>query len=100
MDFESTKSITSKLFVPAWHQAAEWYRRVLGLEVVAEYEYWAEDPEGPLMISSDAGNTKLAVFQGMPQGPRETAGFHVAAFRVAAARRSRPSWTGFRIWIW
>lgn len=37
------------------------------------------------MISSDAGNTKLALFQGMPQGPRETAGFHLVAFRVGAA---------------
>jgi hypothetical protein len=34
------------------------------------------------MISSDGGSTKLALFQGMPQGARETAGFHLVAFRV------------------
>jgi catechol 2,3-dioxygenase-like lactoylglutathione lyase family enzyme len=37
------------------------------------------------MISSDAGSTKLALFQGTPQGSRETAGFHLVAFRVDAA---------------
>jgi len=37
------------------------------------------------MISSDAGKTKLALFEGMPQGPRDTAGFHLVAFRVGAA---------------
>lgn len=74
-----------ELFVPDRQQAAAWYRRVLGLQAVPEYEHWAGDPHGPLMISSDAGNTKLALFQGTPQGPRETAGFHVVAFRTGAA---------------
>lgn len=73
-----------ELFVPDRHQAAEWYRGVLGLTVVPEYEHWADDPRGPLMISSDAGNTKLALFQGTPQGPSDTAGFHLVAFRVNA----------------
>ena len=73
-----------ELFVPDRHQAAGWYRRVLGLEVVPEYEHWAEDPRGPLMISSDGGNTKLALFQGTPQGSKETAGFHRVAFQVDA----------------
>jgi hypothetical protein len=31
------------------------------------------------------GNTKLALFEGTPQGTRETAGFHLVAFRVGAA---------------
>jgi catechol 2,3-dioxygenase-like lactoylglutathione lyase family enzyme len=73
-----------ELFVPDRRQAADWYRRVLGLDVVPEYEHWEEDPHGPLMISSDSGNTKLALFQGRPQGSRETAGFHLVAFRVGA----------------
>jgi catechol 2,3-dioxygenase-like lactoylglutathione lyase family enzyme len=73
-----------ELFVPDRHQAAEWYQRVLGLKVLPEYTSWAEDPEGPLMISSDDGSTKLALFQGAPQGLRETAGFHLVAFRVGA----------------
>lgn len=74
-----------ELFVPDRREAAEWYRRVLGLEVVAEYEHWASDPRGPLMISSDGGSTKLALFEGTPQGSRETAGFHLVAFRLDAA---------------
>ena len=73
-----------ELFVPNRREAAEWYRRVLGLEVVSEYEHWASNPRGPLMISSD-GDTKLALFEGAPQGSRETAGFHRVAFRVDAA---------------
>ena len=36
------------------------------------------------MISSDGGDTKLALFEGTPQGSRETAGFHLVAFRVDA----------------
>jgi len=74
-----------ELFVPDRHEAAEWYRRTLGLSVVAEYEHWSEYSRGPLMISSDSGSTKLALFQGEPQGPRETAGFHLVAFRAGAA---------------
>jgi catechol 2,3-dioxygenase-like lactoylglutathione lyase family enzyme len=78
-----------ELFVPDRHEAAEWYRRVLGLKIVSEYEDWADDPQGPPMISSDAGNTKLALFQGEPQRPRESAGFHLVAFRVGAAQFKR-----------
>ena len=73
-----------ELFVPDRREAAAWYQRVLGLNVVAGYEHWADDPRGPLMISSDGGHTKLALFQGTPQGSRETAGFHLVAFRVGA----------------
>lgn len=73
-----------ELFVADRHEAAEWYRRVLGLEIVPEYRHWAADPHGPLMISSDSGSTKLALFQGDPQGSRPTAGFHLVAFRVGA----------------
>ena len=74
-----------ELFVPDRREAAKWYQRVLGLEVLPEYEHWASNPRGPLMISSDGGDTKLALFEGTPQGSRETAGFHRVAFRVDAA---------------
>jgi catechol 2,3-dioxygenase-like lactoylglutathione lyase family enzyme len=40
-----------ELFVPDRYEAARWYQRVLGLEIVREYEEWAADPRGPLMIS-------------------------------------------------
>jgi catechol 2,3-dioxygenase-like lactoylglutathione lyase family enzyme len=71
-----------ELFVPDRHQAAAWYHEVLGLEIVPEYEHWAEPARGPLMISPDGGSTKLALFSGSPQGDRETAGYHLVAFRV------------------
>ncbi|NIM00475.1 MAG: hypothetical protein GTN89_06300 [Acidobacteria bacterium] len=73
-----------ELFVPDRNEAADWYRRALGLTVCADYELWADDPKGPLMISSDGGSTKLALFEGRPQEDRETAGFHRVAFRVPA----------------
>lgn len=70
------------MFVPDRYEAAGWYRRVLGLNIEREYEFWAQDAHGPLMISSDGGSTKLALFQGTPQGSRPTAGYHRVAFRV------------------
>ena len=73
-----------ELFVPDRHEAAGWYQRILGLEIVAEYQEWAADRGGPLMLSSDGGNTKLALFEGSPQSSKPTAGFHRVAFRVTA----------------
>ena len=78
-----------ELFVPDRHEAADWYGRVLGLRIVQGFEHWAEDPRGPLMISSDDASTKLALFEGQPQGSRQTAGFHLVAFRVDAAGFAR-----------
>lgn len=73
-----------ELFVPDRLEAAAWYEQVLGLAIVPGYRHWADDPRGPLMISSDGGHTKLALFQGRPQGTQPTAGFHLVAFRVDA----------------
>ena len=71
-----------ELFVPDRYAAARWYEEIFGLEVVREVEYWANDPHGPLMISSDGGNTKLALFEGKARGTCETAGHQRVAFRV------------------
>jgi catechol 2,3-dioxygenase-like lactoylglutathione lyase family enzyme len=71
-----------ELFVPDRREAARWYERTLGLTVVSEFEHWADDPRGPLMISPDGGRTKLALFTGEPRGRRPTAGFHLTAFRL------------------
>jgi catechol 2,3-dioxygenase-like lactoylglutathione lyase family enzyme len=71
-----------EMFVPDRFEAAAWYERVLGLEVVPEYRFWADDPRGPLMISSDGGATKLALFEGAPPGRAPTSGFRRVAFRV------------------
>ena len=74
-----------ELLVPDRHEAAAWYRQILGLEVLPEYQAWADDRRGPLMISGDDGNTKLALFEGQPPASKPTAGFHRVAFRVNAA---------------
>lgn len=55
---------------------------VLGIEIIPEYEFWAGEAGGPLMISSDS--TKLALFEGEPPHGKPTAGFHRVAFRVGA----------------
>ncbi len=69
-----------EFYVPDQYTAAAWYHDVLGLEIVSAFEQWASD--GPLMISSDGGQTMLALFRGEPKGDRPTAGFHRVAFRV------------------
>jgi catechol 2,3-dioxygenase len=71
-----------ELFVPDRYRAAAWYERVLGLEIVAEYESWAADPRGPLMISNDGGSTKLALFEGPVAQPGASGGFRRVAFRT------------------
>jgi catechol 2,3-dioxygenase-like lactoylglutathione lyase family enzyme len=73
-----------ELFVPDRHEAARWYHRVLGLEMLADYRQWAADPGGPLMISSDRGVTKLALFEGAVRGEGRPAEFHRVAFGVDA----------------
>ena len=84
-DFRVEQVDHVEMFVPDRHEAARWYRRVLGWRIVPEYEHWADYPQGPLMISSDGGNTKLALFTGTSQGERPTVGFHLVAFRVDGA---------------
>ena len=73
-----------ELFVPDRAEAADWYKQTLGLDIVSGYEHWAADPRGPLMISSDEGSTKLALFQGQPQNADPMAGWRRVAFRVDA----------------
>jgi catechol 2,3-dioxygenase-like lactoylglutathione lyase family enzyme len=74
-----------ELFVPDRDEAAVWYGRTLGLSIAPEYEHWAANPAGPLMLTTAGAGTKLALFVGEPQGDRPTAGFHLAAFRVSRA---------------
>ena len=73
-----------ELFVPDRRAAASWFEETLGLRIMTDFESWATD-RGPLMISSDGGNTKLALFRGEPRGSRPTAGHHRVAFRVDGA---------------
>lgn len=74
-----------EVFVPDRYEAARWYEEVLGLRILERHEDWAEDPQGPLMISSDisgSGNTMLALFQGDPPGTSPSIGHERVAFRV------------------
>lgn len=70
-----------ELVVPDRYDAARWYQRILGLEILSEYEHWAKEG-GPLMISSDGGSTKLALFEGEPRASQEGIGYRRVAFRV------------------
>lgn len=71
-----------ELYVPDQRLAAQWYERVFGMRVLAEFEHWAAD--GPLMITTANAQTKLALFEGVPlESPRQAA-FMMVAFRVDA----------------
>lgn len=43
-------------------RAADWYERVLGLRRDRRLATWAEDPQGPLILSTKAGAPALALF--------------------------------------
>jgi catechol 2,3-dioxygenase-like lactoylglutathione lyase family enzyme/DNA-binding IscR family transcriptional regulator len=77
-----------EVFVPDRYEAAAWYRSILGFEILPDYEDWA-GPGGPLMISSDEGQTMLALFEGEPLGTRDPVGHVRVAFRVDAAGFAR-----------
>lgn len=65
-----------EVLVPNIEQAASWYERVLGLTKVAELPW-----DIPLMISSDGGDTKIALFTGDPQAA--DVGWRRVAFRAS-----------------
>ena len=70
--------------MPNRFEAAKWYGAVLGLEILSAHEDWATEG-GPLMISSDSGNTMIALFEGQPQGSEAVIGIRRIAFRVDGA---------------
>ena len=68
------------VYVTDRQAAAQWYQRVLGLEIVASTASWADDPDGPLAISPDGGNTEIALFQrpcAVPPAARATIAWRV-----------------------
>ena len=68
------------VFVSDRYEAASWYERILGLKTVPEFKPWAV-PGGPLIVSSDDGNTKLALFETRePKGSGEKR--KTVAFRI------------------
>lgn len=72
-----------ELFVPSRWEAAKWYEKVLGFEVLDEYVDWASE-WGPLMISNDGGATMIALFRGPAQGDSEVSGLRRLALRAHA----------------
>jgi hypothetical protein len=83
--------------VPNRYEAARRYHAALGFDICREYEFWAETASGPLMISTDGGKTKVALFDGCPEGATHPIGIRRIAFRMAgltgidAVRRSSVS---------
>lgn len=73
-----------ELFVPDREKAARWLERVLGLQADPACLRWAEHPLGPLMVSTPDAGTKIALFQGEPQGQTAPVGIKRIAFRVDA----------------
>lgn len=73
-----------EIFVPDRETAAGWYGRVLGFEILEEFRGWAV-PDGPLILSNDDGDTKLALFVGTAQGSGAVRGLRRVAFRADAA---------------
>ena len=72
-----------ELHVPNRYEAAQLYEQIFGFKIRKEMEFWAEDPDGPLMISSEGGGPKLALFEGAPIG--KESGFRRVAFGVSGA---------------
>ncbi len=69
-----------ELTVPDQYEAAAWYKKVFGLEIMPEFEFWASG--GPLMLTTPQAGTKLALFKGTP--PEQITGFKTLAFLVDA----------------
>lgn len=75
-----------ELLVPDRYEAATWYEKVFGLEIVKDLEDWCEPHHGPLMLSSDGGKTMLALLRGEPRAEHPEAGPTLIAFRVTGER--------------
>ena len=84
VEFQIEQIDHAEILVPDREQAAQWYGRMFGMQIVDEYRFWSELPGGPLMITTPSGNTKIALFQGESHGSRRGTGFHLLAFRTNA----------------
>ena len=70
------------LFVSDRHEAAAWYERILGFKIVRDFESWAV-PGGPLVISPDNGNTKIALFESKRADAQRAEPKKTVAFRTS-----------------
>jgi catechol 2,3-dioxygenase-like lactoylglutathione lyase family enzyme len=67
--------------VPDLEEGKAWLERCFGLHELEHFRE-AAGPAGPVMLSSDEGYTKVALFQGDPRGFEGTRGHRLVAFRV------------------
>lgn len=74
-----------EVLVPDRYKAAGWYKTVLGLEIIPEFEFWAASVGGPLMLACADGSSKIALFEGEPRGQHPTTGHDRVAFRVSGS---------------
>ena len=69
------------VYVPSRYETANWYKKILSLEIIKEFEIWAIE-SGPLMLSADDGNTKPALFRNTLQNNQSGKKHGTVAFRI------------------
>lgn len=57
-----------EVFVSDRYEAAEWYQRVFGLEIMRGpvWEWAVNLPNGPLFLANPSGSVKVSLFEGEP----------------------------------
>lgn len=73
-----------ELFVTDWEDAKAWYERVLGVTPAESFAEWWQTGAGPLVLSMDGAETKLALFERDTATRGESASPHRVAFRTDA----------------
>lgn len=75
-----------EVFVPDRYEAAEWYRRVLGLEIMRGpvWEWAVTLPGGPLFLANPSDSVKLSLFEGEPLRDHSPLGQVQTCFTVDA----------------
>lgn len=73
------------IYVPSRRDAARWYQKTLGFEVVEKYAFWATPDGGPLTISDVGQRAHLALFRSQDKRPASLA-FGATAVEYAAWR--------------
>jgi catechol 2,3-dioxygenase-like lactoylglutathione lyase family enzyme len=71
--------------VPSRFEAADWYRRTLGMHILEQHLEWASDPDGPLMIGFAHGGPMLALYQGAGYSGKKRVGLFGIAFATDGA---------------
>lgn len=75
-----------EVFVPDRYEAAAWYQRVLGLEIMQGpvWEWAVNLPNGPLFLANPSGTVKVSLFEGEPLRDQPPIGQAQTCFTVDA----------------